>query len=42
MVLGWIQQNPTVINDRLDYDEDATTMEEEEFEEVELRKVLEA
>ena len=34
------KNNPTAINDGLDDDEDETTMEEEEFEEVELTKVL--
>ena len=33
--------NPTAINDELEDDEDATAMDEEEFEEVELTKVLE-
>ena len=32
--------NPTAINDGLEDDEDVTAMEEEEFEEVELTKVL--
>ena len=34
------KNNPTAINDGLDDDEDETAMEEEEFEEVELTKVL--
>ena len=33
--------NPTIINDGLEDDKDATTMEEEEFKEVELTKVPE-
>ena len=40
-MFGHVQQHPTAINDGLEDDEDATAMEEEEFEEVELMKVLE-